>query len=172
MVWTAFEPAVSGQGDAAGALGALSSMREVHEMLDRIGAGKGGQLLMGALAAEPGSQARMSKLTEALEVIDDHLPASGARKTSILRRRYAGASPVPNGDAVGCAVMAALIDSVLGGDPERLRNRMASAATWFESALAADLNRFTERDRGAETSAGRRALHAVFQLLLKDVQSR
>lgn len=141
-------------------------------MLDRIGAGEAGQLLMEALAVEAGSQTYISKLTAGLYEIDDHLPAGRARRTSILRRRYVWAVQAPNGDAVGCAMMAALIDSVLGGDPEKLRDRMARAATWFESALAADLNQLSKGDRGTETTTARRALQAVYQLLLKDVQSR
>jgi len=172
MAWTAFESAVSGQGDAAGALSALLSMQDVHEMLDRIGANEVGQLLVDALAAEAAYQTHISKLTASLDVIDDHLPASRVKRASILRRRYVWAGQVPNGDAVRCAMMAALIDSVRGGDPERLRERMAKAATWFESALAADLNQPSKGDRGTETTTARRALQAVYQMLLKDVQSR
>ena len=78
----------------------------------------------------------------------------------------------PNGDMVRSALVAALIDSELGGDAEMLRARIATAASGWENALAADLKGWAKSEQLAEISAARRVLQRVLQLLLHGLESR
>ena len=172
LTWAAFESALSGHLDPSGAINALimSSAEDVRAMLDRIGAGEAGRLLADALTAE--SETRVSKLAAGLDIIDHHLPVGRVRKSVMLSRRSVWAGQVPNGDSVRSALVASLIDAALGGDPERLRARIAVVATWWDGVVAAELNGLSKSAREAETSAARRVLQAVIKLLLSELQSR
>jgi hypothetical protein len=172
LTWAAFESALSGHLHPSGAIDALtvSSAVDIRAMLGRIGAGEAGRLLADALTAE--SETRLSKLAASLDIIDHHLPVGRVRKSTMLSRRSVWVGQVPTGDSVRSALVASLIDAELGGDPERLRARIAVVATGWEGVVAADLNGLSKSDRAAETSAARRALQTVLKLLLNELQSR
>jgi len=145
-------------------------MDDVQAMLDRIGADEAGRLLAQALTAE--SQTRLSKLAASLAVIDRHLPVGRVKRSVLSSRRHVWVGQVPNGDSARSALLASLIDSVLGGDPEGLRTRLFVVSAWWEGAVAADLDGLSKSDRRTETSAARRVLQRVIQLLLNELQSR
>ncbi len=171
--WAAFESALSGQPDASKALDslAISCMDDIQEMLERIGAGEVGSLLTKAQTAE--SQERRAKLAASLEIIDDHLPVGRVTRLSRFSRRYVWVGEdSPNSDMVGAALLASLMTSELGGDLEALRTRFMKITTWWEPAIAADLNGLSKSDRGSETSAARRVLQYVMQLALNEMQQR
>lgn len=172
MTWVAFESALDGHSDPSGALDALttSSLQDLQAMLDRIGAGEAGPLLADATTAE--SETRMAKLTAGLEIIDHHLPTGRAKAATMFRRRSVWVGQAPDGDSVRSALVAGLIDSVLGGDPEGLRTRITVAATWWDDAVAAELKGLSKSDRETEASAARRVLQTVIKLLLNDLQGR
>ncbi len=77
-----------------------------------------------------------------------------------------------DGDMLRSALLASLIASELGGDSEELRARLTVITTWWDGAVAADLNGLSKSERGTETSAARRGLQRVMQLLLNELQSR
>ena len=139
-------------------------------MLDGIGAGEAGRLLADALTAE--SATRLSKLAASLDVIDHHLPVGRVRKSVMFSRRSVWVGQVPNGDSVRSALVASLIDAELGGDPEKLRARMTVVTTWWDRAVAADLNGLSKSARETETSAAQRVLQTVIKLLLNELRSR
>ena len=177
MTWANFAAALDGRRDASEALDALTgtSPADFQEMLDAIGAAEAGPLIAQARAAD--AEERHASLAAALDLIDTHLPVVGGPATSpgrpLFGRRRAPANPVsPSGDMLRSALLAALIDSALGGDPESLRSRLATATTGWESALAADLNGASKSERAAETSSARLALRRVLQLLMNDLESR
>jgi hypothetical protein len=84
MTWAAFESALGGHLDSAGALDALitSCTVDVQAMLDRIGAGEAGRLPAEAVTAE--TETRLSKLAAALDVIDARLPVE-VRKAGLSK---------------------------------------------------------------------------------------
>jgi hypothetical protein len=174
LTWAAFETALSGQLDPSGAIDALGkpSMENLQATLESIGAGEAGRLLADALTAD--AVTRPSKLAASLEVIDQHLPVGQARKPTLLRRRRLGegGQAAPTADSIRSALVASLIDAELGGDPERLRTRIAVAAASWDSAVVANLNGLSKGDRNAEMSAARRVLQLVLRLLLNDLDSR
>lgn len=174
MTWASFESALGGHRSASGALAALtmSCMPDLQAMLDRIGAGEAGPLLAAAQAA--GSQERRSKLAAGLEIIDHHVPVDDrvTKQARFGRRRVSTSQLSPGIDMVLTALVASLIDSDLGGDAERLRARVAVAASGMERVLAADLHGLSKSDRVTEASAARRVLQRVLQLLLNDLQPR
>jgi hypothetical protein len=172
LTWAAFESALSEHLDPSGAIDALttSSAEDVQAMLDRIGAGEAGRLLADALTAD--SETRLSKLAASLDIIDRHLPVGRVRKSVMLHRRSVWAGQPPNGDSVRSALLASLIDAELGGDPKRLRARIAVVATGWDGVVAADLNGLPKSARETETSAARRVLQTVIKLLLNELQTR
>ena len=98
-------------------------------MPDGIGAGEAGRLLAEAVTAE--TESRLSKSAAGLEIIDGRLPV-GVRKAGMFGRRHVGAGRASDGDSVRCVLLASLIDSVSGGDPERLRGRLVMARTGWK----------------------------------------
>ncbi len=92
------------------------------------------------------------------------------RKVALFGRRWVGAGKISDGDSVRCVLPACLIDSALGGDPERLRSRLVMAATGWDVAVGAELKGLSKSDFVAGTTAARRTLRAVIQLLLNGIQ--
>jgi hypothetical protein len=172
MQWATLETAFAGRNNAADALDALvvSSMRDVETMLEGIGAGEAGRMLAEALRAE--SRERRTKLAASLGIIDKHLPVGRVKRQILNLQQWVWAGERPAGDALRSALLASLMDSELGGDPERLRERISTASTWWEEAIAPELSALPASDRSAEMSTARRVLQNVVQLLLRDVQSR
>jgi hypothetical protein len=174
MTWAAFAAALNGRRDASGALDALTTaaMPDLQAMLDAIGAGEAGPLLAQSRAADP--QRRRTKLAAALDIIDGRVPVNArvTQRALFGRRHNSTAQFFPSGDRVRSALVASLIDSELGGEPERLRTRVATAATGFETALAAERSGRSTGDQAAEMADARRALQYVVQLLVTDLQSR
>jgi hypothetical protein len=172
MTWAAFESALSGHRDPAGALDALttSSMEDVQAMLDGIGAGEAGRLLKEALAAE--SPARLSKLAASLEIIDRHLSAGSMRRADVFPWRRVWVGEAPTASSKRPALLASLIDAASGGDPEGLRTRMVAVTTGWEAVIIPDLKGLSKADFEAEITAARRALQRVLQLLLAEMENR
>lgn len=148
MTWVAFEDALSGHRDPTEALDALttSSMEDLQAALDRIGADEAGHLLAQTPTAD--SQARLAKLAAGLGIIDLHLSVGRVRKLALFGTRYSWADHDPNGDTIRSAHLASLIDSALGGEPEKLRTRVAATAAWWDRAITADLNDLSKEDGG------------------------
>jgi hypothetical protein len=172
MTWAALETVLGGHLDASGALDALttSSMQDVQAMLDGIDAGEAGRLLAEALTAEP--QTRLAKLAAGLEIIDQRLPTGQVRRAAVFGWRRGWVGETSNGDSIRAALLASLIDAVLGGDPEGLRTRAVAATAGWEGAIVPELKGLSKRDVQAEIMAGRRVLRIVFQLLLHEIQTR
>ena len=173
MTWAAFESAISGATDAREALDALatSSMDDIQAMLDSVGVGDAGRLLAKALTAD--APERQTTLAASLRIIDDHLPAKSETRHGLLGRRIAKPDRIfLDGDTIRSILLASLIDSELGGDPEDLRSRAASAAMQWETAVNAELKGLPRKEYNAQAKAGRRVLQKVMQLLLADMQSR
>lgn len=172
LKWATLEMALGGRGNAADALDALaiSSMRDVESMLERLGAGEAGRMLARALPAEAAE--RRSGLAASLGIIDDHLPVGRVKRQILSRQRWVWVGERPTGDALRSALLASLMDSELGSDPERLRERVSTASMWWEEAIVPELRDLPASDRTAEMSAARRVLQSVIQLLLRDMQSR
>ena len=174
MTWATFASALDGHRDASAALDALtmSPMADVQAMLDGIGAGDAGPFL--AQIQTDDSQERRSVLAAGLDIIDHHVPVdSQVTKPALFSRRrtWTGQAGL-SGDALRIVLVASLIDAELGGDFERLRARVAMAATWMEDAFAADLKGLSKRERGVEGQAARRALRRVLQLITNELQAR
>lgn len=159
MTWATFNAALEDAEDVTTALDALlaSAMPELQESLDLIAAGKAGPLLASALKAE--EPERRADLVAALEILD---PRLGAIEPRSRETDYS--------NVLRTALVAALIDAELRGDPEGQRRRAVLAAETFEEHLASERGRLGKAELNHEALAGRLLLAGVLQLVVKQLK--
>lgn len=155
ITWSTLEAALDGADSAAAVLDALTStsMAELQETLDAIGAGEAGPLLAGGgplLAAERTED--REQLAAALEIIDRSLAADEG----------------DSGDAARIEVLAALIAAVISADAEQVRRRATMVFAAREAHLAAVRDRLDKKARKDEFQASGRVLANAFRVLLQE----
>lgn len=177
MGWTFFETALDGAEDASAALNTLAAsfLPELGETLAAIGAEQATPLIEEATrAAEPPD--RRAKLEAVLDIIDPALdvyaPLTTVRTQNLRSIKDWEGPGAELGDVTRVALLAALIDTSLGGDAETLRRRALLAATTMKAHFLTQKDLRPEKDRDDDYSAGSRALEKVLRLGLRDLQPR